>query len=171
MNLTDQQKETVKKWVAEGKGVSEIQRLLSSEFGIDMMYIDVRFLIDDIGAQIPSSGEKAADSDSERPADLEQTADSADFESKNSQPDGVGETVAQSENTGGGSGGVRVSVSPIQRPGTVMSGDVVFSDGGTAEWVLDNSGRLGLNPSTTGYTPPQSDLPEFQQKLREALGA
>ena len=90
MNLTDQQKETVKKWVAEGKGVSEIQRLLSSEFGIDMMYIDVRFLIDDIGAQIPSSGEKAADSDSERPADLEQTADSADFESKNSQPDGVG---------------------------------------------------------------------------------
>ena len=82
----------------------------------------------------------------------------------------MGETVAQSENTGGGSGGVRVSVSPIQRPGTVMSGDVVFSDGGTAEWVLDNSGRLGLNPSTPGYTPPQSDLPEFQQKLREALG-
>ena len=63
-----------------------------------------------------------------------------------------------------------MSVSPIQRPGTVMSGDVVFSDGGTAEWVLDNSGRLGLNPSTPGYTPPQSDLPEFQQKLREALG-
>ena len=51
-----------------------------------------------------------------------------------------------------------------------MSGDVVFSDGGMAEWVLDNSGRLGLNPSTPGYTPPQSDLPEFQQKLREALG-
>ena len=71
---------------------------------------------------------------------------------------------------GESSGGVRVTVSPIQRPGAVMSGDVVFSDGGLAEWVLDNSGRLGLNPSTPGYTPPQSDLPEFQQKLREALG-
>lgn len=160
MNLTDQQKETVKKWVAEGKGVSEIQRLLSSEFGIDMMYIDVRFLIDDIGAQIPSSGENAADSAQEAsPVDAE-----------GPQSGSAGENEAQAENPGESSGGVRVTVSPIQRPGTVMSGDVVFSDGGTAEWVLDNSGRLGLNPSTPGYTPPQSDLPEFQQKLREALG-
>lgn len=160
MNLTDQQKETVKKWVAEGKGVSEIQRLLSSEFGIDMMYIDVRFLIDDIGAQIPSSGENAADS--------AQEASPVDAESP--QSGSAGENEAQAENPGESSGGVRVTVSPIQRPGAVMSGDVVFSDGGMAEWVLDNSGRLGLNPSTPGYTPPQSDLPEFQQKLREALG-
>lgn len=160
MNLTDQQKETVKKWVAEGKGVSEIQRLLSSEFGIDMMYIDVRFLIDDIGAQMPSSGENAADSAQEAsPVDAE-----------GPQSGSAGENEAQAENPGESSGGVRVTVSPIQRPGAVMSGDVVFSDGGMAEWVLDNSGRLGLNPSTPGYTPPQSDLPEFQQKLREALG-
>ena len=160
MNLTDQQKETVKKWVAEGKGVSEIQRLLSSEIGIDMMYIDVRFLIDDIGAQIPSSGENAADSAQEAsPVDAE-----------GPQSGSAGENEAQVENPGESSGGVRVTVSPIQRPGAVMSGDVVFSDGGMAEWVLDNSGRLGLNPSTPGYTPPQSDLPEFQQKLREALG-
>lgn len=160
MNLTDQQKETFKKWVAEGKGVSEIQRLLSSEFGIDMMYIDVRFLIDDIGAQIPSSGENAADSAQEAsPVDAE-----------GPQSGSAGENEAQAENPGESSGGVRVTVSPIQRPGAVMSGDVVFSDGGMAEWVLDNSGRLGLNPSTPGYTPPQSDLPEFQQKLREALG-
>lgn len=160
MHLTDQQKETVKKWVAEGKGVSEIQRLLSSEFGIDMMYIDVRFLIDDIGAQIPSSGENAADSAQEAsPVDAE-----------GPQSGSAGENEAQVENPGESSGGVRVTVSPIQRPGAVMSGDVVFSDGGMAEWVLDNSGRLGLNPSTPGYTPPQSDLPEFQQKLREALG-
>lgn len=160
MNLTDQQKETVKKWVAEGKGVSEIQRLLSSEFGIDMMYIDVRFLIDDIGAQIPSSGENAADSAQEAsPVDAE-----------GPQSGSAGENEAQAENPGESSGGVRVTVSPIQRPGAVMGGDVVFSDGGMAEWVLDNSGRLGLNPSTPGYTPPQSDLPEFQQKLREALG-
>ena len=160
MNLTDQQKETVKKWVAEGKGVSEIQRLLSSEFGIDMMYIDVRFLIDDIGAQIPSSGENAADSAQEAsPVDAE-----------GPQSGSAGENEAQAENSGESSGGVRVTVSPIQRPGAVMSGDVVFSDGGMAEWVLDNSGRLGLNPSTPGYTPPQSDLPEFQQQLRKALG-
>ena len=58
MNLNDQQKQTVKKWVDEGKSVSEIQKLISSEFGVDMLYMDVRFLIDDIGAEIPSAAEQ-----------------------------------------------------------------------------------------------------------------
>lgn len=154
MMLTEQQKEAVRKWVGEGRGVSEIQKLISSEFGIDMLYMDVRFLIDDIGAEIPAAGDSPV-SDAQQPA---MAADSS----------GLGDSVGVRDDVS--AGGVRVSVSPIQRPGTVMSGDVVFSDGGKAEWVLDNAGRLGLNPETEGYSPPQQDLPEFQNKLREALG-
>lgn len=152
--LTEQQKEAVRKWVGEGRGVSEIQKLISSEFGIDMLYMDVRFLIDDIGAEIPAAGGSPAP-DAQQPV---MAADSS----------GLGDSVGVRDDVS--AGGVRVSVSPIQRPGTVMSGDVVFSDGGKAEWVLDNAGRLGLNPETEGYSPPQQDLPEFQNKLREALG-
>lgn len=152
--LTEQQKEAVRKWVGEGRGVSEIQKLISSEFGIDMLYMDVRFLIDDIGAEIPAAGDSPAP-DAQQPA---MAADSS----------GLGDSAGVQDDVS--AGGVRVSVSPIQRPGTVMSGDVVFSDGGKAEWVLDNAGRLGLNPETEGYSPPQQDLPEFQNKLREALG-
>ncbi|MBP3525713.1 MAG: hypothetical protein J6J65_04155 [Opitutales bacterium] len=154
MMLTEQQKEAVRKWVGEGRGVSEIQKLISSEFGIDMLYMDVRFLIDDIGAEIPAAGGSPAP-DAQQPV---MAADSS----------GLGDSVGVRDDVS--AGGVRVSVSPIQRPGTVMSGDVVFSDGGKAEWVLDNAGRLGLNPETEGYSPPQQDLPEFQNKLREALG-
>lgn len=154
MALTEQQKEAVRKWVGEGRGVSEIQKLISSEFGTDMLYMDVRFLIDDIGAEIPATAEPPAP-DARQPLQSEDSSDAADS------------AGAQASDS---SGGVRVSVSPIQRPGTVMSGDVVFSDGGRAEWVLDNAGRLGLNPETEGYSPPQQDLPEFQMKLREALG-
>ena len=152
--LTEQQKEAVRKWVGEGRGVSEIQKLISSEFGIDMLYMDVRFLIDDIGAEIPAAGGSPAP-DAQQPV---MAADSS----------GLGDSAGVRDDVS--AGGVRVSVSPIQRPGTVMSGDVVFSDGGKAEWVLDNAGRLGLNPETEGYSPPQQDLPEFQNKLREALG-
>ena len=152
--LTEQQKEAVRKWVGEGRGVSEIQKLISSEFGIDMLYMDVRFLIDDIGAEIPAAGGSPAP-DAQQPV---MAADSS----------GLGDSAGVQDDVS--AGGVRVSVSPIQRPGTVMSGDVVFSDGGKAEWVLDNAGRLGLNPETEGYSPPQQDLPEFQNKLREALG-
>lgn len=154
MMLTEQQKEAVGKWVGEGRGVSEIQKLISSEFGIDMLYMDVRFLIDDIGAEIPVAGDSPA-------PDVQQPAMAADSS-------GLGDSAGVQDDVS--AGGVRVSVSPIQRPGTVMSGNVVFSDGGKAEWVLDNAGRLGLNPETEGYSPPQKDLPEFQNKLREALG-
>ena len=154
MMLTEQQKEAVRKWVGEGRGVSEIQKLISSEFGIDMLYMDVRFLIDDIGAEIPAAGGSPAP-DAQQPV---MAADSS----------GLGDSAGVQDDVS--AGGVRVSVSPIQRPGTVMSGDVVFSDGGKAEWMLDNAGRLGLNPETEGYSPPQQDLPEFQNKLREALG-
>ena len=154
MMLTEQQKEAVRKWVGEGRGVSEIQKLISSEFGIDMLYMDVRFLIDDIGAEIPAAGGSPVP-DAQQPA---MAADSS----------GLGDSAGVQDDVS--AGGVRVSVSPIQRPGTVMSGDVVFSDGGKAEWMLDNAGRLGLNPETEGYSPPQQDLPEFQNKLREALG-
>lgn len=154
MMLTEQQKEAVRKWGGEGRGVSEIQKLISSEFGIDMLYMDVRFLIDDIGAEIPAAGDSPVP-DAQQPA---MAADSS----------GLGDSAGVQDDVS--AGGVRVSVSPIQRPGTVMSGDVVFSDGGKAEWVLDNAGRLGLNPEKEGYSPPQQDLPEFQNKLREALG-
>ena len=65
--LTEQQKEAVRKWVGEGRGVSEIQKLISSEFGIDMLYMDVRFLIDDIGAEIPAAGDSPVP-DAQQPA-------------------------------------------------------------------------------------------------------
>lgn len=159
MNLNDQQKQTVKKWVDEGKSVSEIQKLISSEFGVDMLYMDVRFLIDDIGAEIPSAAEQQQAS-SAPDAPQAGAAGGAEIPTAGANPASDAPI----------SGEVSVSVSPIQRPGSMMSGNVVFSDGGRAEWILDNTGRLGLNPETEGYTPPQQDIPVFQQKLQEALG-
>ncbi len=159
MNLNDQQKQTVKKWVDEGKSVSEIQKLISSEFGVDMLYMDVRFLIDDIGAEIPSAAEQQQASVA---PDAPQGGAAGGAEIPTAEANPASDAAI--------SGEVSVSVSPIQRPGSMMSGNVVFSDGGRAEWILDNTGRLGLNPETEGYTPPQQDIPVFQQKLQEALG-
>lgn len=160
MNLNDQQKQTVKKWVDEGKSVSEIQKLISSEFGVDMLYMDVRFLIDDIGAEIPSAAEQQQASAAPDAPQAGAAGGGAEIPTAETQPAPDAPI----------SGEVSVSVSPIQRPGSMMSGNVVFSDGGRAEWILDNTGRLGLNPETEGYTPPQQDIPVFQQKLQEALG-
>jgi len=57
----------------------------------------------------------------------------------------------------------------LARPGALVSGKVKFSDGKTADWILDQAGRLGLVPSQKGYKPPATDLEEFQILLQQEL--
>ena len=50
MQLTDEQKQSVATWVADGEDLSQIQNRIIKEFSIAMTYMDVRFLVDDLGA-------------------------------------------------------------------------------------------------------------------------
>ena len=194
MSLNNEQIESVRQWVAEGADVGEVQTRIKSQFGISMSYMDVRFLIDDIGAEIVSKPEKP---EPEVPQDLSAQPSSAYPEEAaygepaQSYPDAQSgydapETEAYSDGQGGypssdggypeadvpeasqAGGDISVSVSPIQRPDCIVSGDVVFSDGTKAEWRIDRMGQLGLIPEA-GKTPPQSDMYPFQRKLQELL--
>ena len=71
--------------------------------------------------------------------------------------------------SGGGTHAVQVEVSPITKPGAVVSGKVTFSDGQVAEWFLDQIGQLGLDPVTPGYQPDPDELQSFQDQLQIAL--
>ena len=66
-------------------------------------------------------------------------------------------------------GGVSVEVDRLVQPGALASGDVSFSDGVTAKWMLGQDGRLALEASKEGYQPIQEDVQEFQNQLREKL--
>ena len=70
MGLSSEQIESVRHWLSDGADVAQVQTRLQNEFGISMRYIDVRFLIDDIGAQIniPEPQEAAAPAESELPS-------------------------------------------------------------------------------------------------------
>lgn len=154
MKLTQQQIEAVGAWVAGNASISDVQKRLSEHFGINMTYMDVRFLIDDIGAQLRDKPEP-------KPAEPEEPA---------AQPD-AGDGIDGAQNSAGSEqrqspGGVQVSVSPIQRPGAAACGDVVFSDGEKAEWLIDQMGRLSLVPATQGYQPTREDIGDFQAKLQ-----
>ncbi len=63
-------------------------------------------------------------------------------------------------------GKTTVTMDSIAVPGTLVSGRVEFSDGETALWSLDQTGRPSLDPSTPGYQPTQEDIMEFQTQLR-----
>ena len=55
------------------------------------------------------------------------------------------------------------------RPGALVSGSVVFSDGVTATWMLDQQGRLGIDPSQPGYRPSDADNEAFVQTLQAEI--
>lgn len=140
---TPEQLQQIARWVAEGATLSEVQSRLTREFGLSMTYMDVRFLVDDLGATLVDKPEPAAE-----PAAAEPAAE---------QPAPAQEPAAQ--------GKVAVVTDTLARPGAMVSGKVTFSDGQAADWYVDMQGRPGLVPSTPGYRPTEADIAQFQVLL------
>ncbi|HEX7861236.1 MAG TPA: hypothetical protein VF773_12965 [Verrucomicrobiae bacterium] len=158
MKLDDAQKQKVSAWIEEGLKLSEIQDKLNKEFGLGMTYMEVRFLIDDLGVKLK---DKPQEKPPEIPAPKPPPATG-----KPAQPG----LVPEGDDAGDFVGGkVAVTVDQVTRPGALVSGKVTFSDGKAAEWYLDQMGRLGLAPKEQGYKPSQDDLMEFQTELQNEL--
>jgi len=64
---------------------------------------------------------------------------------------------------------VQVEVDTVVPPGAMASGSVVFSDGVSKSWTIDQFGRLGLSGGQEGYKPSDEDLMEFQRQLEASL--
>src|SRR5437773_11474086 len=48
MNLDDAQRKKVSEWIAQGLKLSEVQNRLGAELGLNLTYMDVRLLVDDL---------------------------------------------------------------------------------------------------------------------------
>ena len=66
-------------------------------------------------------------------------------------------------------GGVSVTVDQLARPGAIVSGKVTFSDGQSADWHLDQTGRFSVVPKQPGYKPSAADVQQFQVALQNEL--
>jgi hypothetical protein len=158
MNLDDNQRQAVSKWISEGAKLSEIQNRLASEFGIKLTYMEARFLVDDL---------KLTPKDPEPPKVVAPPVAPAAVDSakltveKNPAPAGTLPAA--------GGGAVSVSVDQITKPGAIVSGKVTFSDGQAADWYLDQTGRLGVVPKQPGYKPSAPDVQEFQLALQQEV--
>lgn len=154
MQLTEEQRQKVSQWIADGLKLSEIQDRMGTEFDLRMTYMDARLLVDDlkltpkdpIVPEAPKPPESAAPAEAGAP---------------DAHP-GEGDAPA-------GSGQCSVTVDAVMKPGAMVSGKATFSDGMTAEWYLDQMGRFGLIPAVEGYRPPQSDIAEVQGLLDREL--
>lgn len=155
--LTPAQITKVSQWVAEGATLSVIQGRLSSELGISMTFLDVRFLVDDLNLTLQ---EKEEPKKPEEPVAPEVATDAAAEAAPPAAPvDGVPAGAAT----------VKVEIDPLARAGTMVSGTVTFSDGQLADWYIDMEGRPGVVPRVPGYRPTQPDIVDFQTKLDQVL--
>lgn len=148
MTLTDEQKAIAAGWIESGASLSDVQKRLREEFQISLTYLDTRLLVDDLKITIkepepePVAAEQPTEADLESEADLLPPAAAA------------------------GTGSVKVTIDQIVKPGALISGGVTFSDGESADWYLDQTGRLALNPSKQGYRPTEKDVLAFQVELQ-----
>jgi hypothetical protein len=163
MTLDDSQKQTVRQWIEEGLKVADIQVKLTEEFDITMTYMEVRFLVDDLGV-IPKDPEPEVKEE-------EVAAPQEEMPEQSPAPpapeDNLGELVDDEAAPAGGK--VQISLDQLARPGMLASGKVTFSDQQSAGWHLDQFGQLGLSPDQEGYKPSQEDLMEFQMALQSEL--
>jgi hypothetical protein len=162
MKLSDEQRQRVTAWILEGAKLSEIQNRLTSEFGIKLTYMEARFLVDDL---------KLVPKDPEPPKVVEPPAAPKPPEaaahpatlSDEVVPEGDEATLPPAASK------VSVTVDQITRPGSLISGKVTFSDGQTADWYLDQMGRLGVVPKQQGYKPLPADVQDFQMALQREV--
>ncbi|MFK7849949.1 MAG: hypothetical protein AB8D78_03125 [Akkermansiaceae bacterium] len=66
-------------------------------------------------------------------------------------------------------GKTTLTADSVALPDSIISGRVEFSDGESAIWKIDQTGRPSLDPTTPGYQPSQEDILEFQTQLRELV--
>jgi len=147
MNLTETQKQTVSEWIAAGAKLSEVQSRLAAEFAVSVTYMEVRFLVDDLKLRLQ-------DPEPPRPT---------------TPPLPVPSPLEAPVSPAPVSGQVSVKVDQLARPGAMVSGGVTFSDGMSAEWYLDQTGRLGLVAKQPGYKPSPGDVQQFQAALEREM--
>jgi hypothetical protein len=151
MNLNEDQRQRVTAWILQGAKLSEIQNRLLSEFGLKLTYMEVRLLVDDL---------KLTPKDPEPPKVVVPAAEAVKIAAE--------KNISAAEPLPATSG-VSVSVDQLAKPGAIVSGKVTFSDGQTADWYLDQTGRLGVVPKQTGYKPSAADVQQFQTALQNEI--
>lgn len=155
MKLDDAQKRQVAQWIEQGLKLAEIQSRITSELGVTLTYMEVRFLVDDLKL-VPKDPEPVKTPELTPPTPMP------------AQPPVPTHNLDEPAPATGPST-VSVSLDQIARPGALVSGKVTFSDGQNAEWSLDQTGRLGLVPQQKGYRPTAADVQQFQQMLQSEL--
>lgn len=149
--VTADQLEQVRAWAAQGTDLNGIQKLLASECGVHLTYMDVRFLLLDNGIEIAAVPEPEKAAPQPEPQNEESPAAAESADAADPAPGGK----------------PAITLDELQIPGAVLSGKVVFPGGTKGAWFIDNMGRFGWSDLSAKPTP--EELQAFQFELSQML--
>ena len=163
-------KEFIAQKVPEGYSLSKIQDMLKEQ-GIHITFMELRLLASEIEEQVWKQTEKEdTPPPAEEPAPaagmVQEEAGEADaVPAEEENPDPVPADPQPDAAPAAPRGKTVVELSKIARPGAAASGTVTFGSGVTAEWIIDQMGRLGLDKASG--QPDRQDIREFQMELQK----
>lgn len=140
--VSAEQLDMVRAWAAQGIDLNGIQKRLTTECGLHLTYMDVRFLLLDNGIEIAVAEEPKHEPKPEEPAAPAEAPAPAD-----------GKPV--------------VTLDELQLPGALISGKVAFPSGTRCAWQIDQMGRFGWIEQSAAPTP--EELQAFQFELSQML--
>lgn len=144
----DKLKKVVADLVNQGTSLSEIQSILQTDYDYKITFFELRLLAAEL-ENVDWSKQKA---DKETDQEREKEKEKIENELKPNQ---------------GGSGKTSIQMSNIKKPGSIANGSVTFASGVTADWSIDQMGRLSLENQSG--EPTNEDLQEFQTELQNKL--
>ena len=164
---------SIKRFMAQelqkGESLSEIQKLVNEKFSLRMTYMEIRIL----ASELESVDWKALDPRAQAEAAKKAKEDAANKTDATELGGDIPETEGEPQTAAPAGGKTVVELSKLARPGMMLSGTVKFASGSTAEWYVDNMGRLGLE-NLKGEKPTPEDIEAFQVELenvaRKAMG-
>ncbi len=142
--VSPEQLDMVRAWAAQGIDLNGIQKRLTTECGLHMTYMDVRFLLLDNGIEIAVAEEPKPEPKPEEPAAPAEAAAPAPTDGK-----------------------PVVTLDELQLPGALISGKVQFPSGTRCAWQIDQMGRFGWIEQSAAPTP--EELQAFQFELTQLL--
>ena len=145
--------------IAAGVSLSDIQNQVNAEFKQNLTYMDIRIMASELEIDWQKLNPKK-EAPVEDVTSVEAAPQAPDAPVEEDEASGVPGMPDLSD--------TKVEVSKIARPGMMFSGSVTLANGSTADWYLDNSGRLGVE-NLQGAQPGPEDIEKFQIALQLEL--
>lgn len=167
---------SIKRLMAEklqsGESLSDIQKLVNEKFSLHLTYMEIRILASELESVDWKALDPRAQAEAAKRAKEEAEKKAAETPDAALPTDG-GLPDAEAAQSVPPTGKTVVELSKLARPGMMLSGTVKFASGSTAEWYVDQLGRLGLE-NLKGEKPTPEDIEAFQIELeqvaRKAMG-